>query len=82
MKVQALQSFEHGGPRWLHAEFEVSDATGEALARKGLVKIIDPATKPDGADQSDPPAPKPDGADQADPPAPKTPRRVKLAPEP
>jgi len=68
MRVQALQSFEHGGSRRRHAEFEVSDTTGQALARKGLVKIIDPATKPDDADQTDPPAPK-------------TPRRAKQAPE-
>jgi len=81
MKVQALQSFEHNGPRRRHAEFEVSDTTGEALARKGLVKVIDPATKPDGADQTDPPAPKQDGADQTDPPAPKAPRRAKQGPE-
>jgi len=41
MKVQALQSFEHGGPRRRHAEFEISDAAGQALVKKGLVKIID-----------------------------------------
>jgi len=53
MKVQALQSFEHGGSRRRHDEFEVSDATGQALAQKGLVRIIDRAA------DAQPPAPKP-----------------------
>jgi len=42
MKVQALQSFDHGGARRRHTEFEVSESTGQALATKGLVKIISP----------------------------------------
>jgi len=60
MKVQALQSFEHGGSRRRHDIFEVSDNIGQALVRKGLVKMVDSVAKSGGVD-SQPTAPKPSG---------------------
>ena len=40
MKVKAIFSFDHGGPRRRGDEFEVSDLIGERLKSKGLVSIV------------------------------------------
>jgi len=60
MKVQALQSFEHGGSRRRHDIFEVSDNIGQALVRKGLVKMVEQNAEAGGAEPQ-PAAPKPSG---------------------
>jgi len=60
MKVQALQSFEHGGSRRRHDIFEVSDNTGQELISKGLAKVVEQAAESGGAEHQ-PAAPKPSG---------------------
>ena len=41
MKVRALDSFEHNGPRYEGAIFEVSQQHANLLASKHLVEVVD-----------------------------------------